>query len=77
MPSHSRKAGSIARLFSSHPESPRVESAAMRTKIYPWIILCAILAIGILYAPRPEKALAKLKWELYQLRYGRSSKCAF
>jgi hypothetical protein len=51
----------------------------MRKKIYPWIILFTFFAIGILYAPPGlyEKALAKLKWELDQVRYGPYSKCAF
>jgi len=73
-----------ARLFSSHLESPRVESAAMRKKIYPWIILLAVLSAGILCIPeRPglrrkaRTAIVKLKLKLDRVRYGPSSKCAF
>jgi hypothetical protein len=75
---------SRARLFSSHLELPRIESVAMRTKIYPWIILCAVLSVVILYA-QPDLykdariAIEILKWDLIlaaeELIYGPPNYC--
>ena len=67
--------------FSSHLEPPRVESAAMRTRIYPWIILTIVLSLVILYAPsdlykyaRKEARTAivklQLKMDRMRMRYG-------
>ena len=62
----------------------------MRKKIYPWIILSAVLAIGILYAPpdlykyappgprkKARTAMVELKLKLDRVRYGPSSNCTF
>jgi|SRR5215470_5571421 len=68
--------------FSSLLEQPRVESAAMRTRIYPWIILCAVLSTVILYAPsdlykyarkeaRTTIVKLQLKLDRMRMRYGR------
>jgi hypothetical protein len=55
----------------------------MRNKIYPWIILWAVLSTVILYAPsdlykyalpvlreKARTAVFRLKWELDKVRYG-------
>ena len=66
-----------SRLLSSHPELPRVESAAMRTRIYPWIILTIVLSIVILYTPsdlykyarkETRTAIVKLQLKLDRMR---------
>jgi len=80
-PGYLERLPDTTRLFSSHLELPGVESAAMRTRIYPWIILTIALSIVILYAPsdlykyaRKEARTAivklQLKLDRMRMRYG-------